>query len=224
MVYRKTDKVNAKLAENRKKLLKAARRLIQEGGFSNVQVNLLAEMCSISPGTIYRYFPSKGDLLAEIARDGYGREFAVVQEISTLEEPVVHRLVTIIRVFLIRALRNPKVAHAMLAEQVENQVGNERMMYREKLAAQLASLIQTGINQGEFPPQDPAISAAVISGGFMEALLKPLSQHQEISPQTDSNKLDPFIENTVMSCLRVTGVSLPEQALPQSQLQPFLTA
>lgn len=201
MVYRRTDKTTERLAKNRERLLKTARQLVEEGGFENVQISVLASLSGVAPGTVYRYFPSKGDLLAEVAREGYQRELDVINDILSSPGNFKERFIAAIEAFLQRALRNKSVAFAMLAEQVENQVGIERMDYREKLMNVFARLIQAGIDQGQLPQQDAHITAAIVTGGFMEALLSPLA------PSSGASKQELFITKTIEACLRVIGLS-----------------
>ena len=62
MAYRKTDTVEARLADNRKRILAAARSLVSEGGWPEAQVTHVAAAAGLATGTVYRYFPSKADL------------------------------------------------------------------------------------------------------------------------------------------------------------------
>ena len=66
MVYRKTDSVEARLADNRKRILAAARTLVSEGGWPEAQVSNVAAAAGLATGTVYRYFNSKERLLLEM--------------------------------------------------------------------------------------------------------------------------------------------------------------
>ena len=46
--------------------LKAAQELIRTGGLLNLKMKSVADRCGCAIGTIYRHFPSKGDLLAAL--------------------------------------------------------------------------------------------------------------------------------------------------------------
>jgi AcrR family transcriptional regulator len=85
------------------------------------------------------------------------------------------RLETVLATFAERALRNPRLAWALLAEPVDPRVDAERLAYRERYAALIAETLQAGIAAGELPRQNVALSAAALVGGCGEALVGPLS-------------------------------------------------
>ena len=52
-------------------ILKAAAGLFRRDGFAATSIEQIAELAGLSAGTVYNYFPSKGDiLLALVALDG----------------------------------------------------------------------------------------------------------------------------------------------------------
>ena len=50
---------------SREAILKVSRELIQEQGWAAVNIRAVAKACEISVGTVYNYFQSKSDLVAE---------------------------------------------------------------------------------------------------------------------------------------------------------------
>src|SRR5258705_11604467 len=73
MVYRRTHQVVKRLAARRSAILAAARDAAAEGGMAAVQISPVAVRANVAGGTVYRYFPSKAELIseliAEVARD-----------------------------------------------------------------------------------------------------------------------------------------------------------
>ena len=73
MVYRRTHQVVKRLAARRSAILAAARDAASEGGMAAVQIAPVAVRANVAAGTVYRYFPSKADLIseliAEVSRD-----------------------------------------------------------------------------------------------------------------------------------------------------------
>ncbi|MEO3829126.1 TetR/AcrR family transcriptional regulator [Actinomadura sp. B10D3] len=51
---------------NRERILRAARELVREPG--ELRLNAVAKACGIGQGTLYRHFPAREDLLAEVYR------------------------------------------------------------------------------------------------------------------------------------------------------------
>ena len=76
MVYRRTHQVVKRLAARRSAILNAARNAAAEGGMAAVQIAPVAVRANVAAGTVYRYFPSKADLIseliAEVSRDELG--------------------------------------------------------------------------------------------------------------------------------------------------------
>lgn len=66
MVYRRSPLMEKRLANNRDRILLAARKLVAEGGFREAQIAAVAAVAGISTGMIYRYFPSKAELFVEV--------------------------------------------------------------------------------------------------------------------------------------------------------------
>src|SRR5215217_4139230 len=69
MVYRRTHQVVKRLAARRSAILAAARDAAAEGGMTAVQIAPVAVRANVAAGTVYRYFPSKADLISELIAD-----------------------------------------------------------------------------------------------------------------------------------------------------------
>ena len=68
MPYRQTENVARKLAARHAAILTAARDAAAEGGMAAVQIAPVAARAGIATGTVYRYFPAKTELVAELVR------------------------------------------------------------------------------------------------------------------------------------------------------------
>lgn len=67
---------------NRERILEAARELVREPG--ELKLNAVAKACGIGQGTLYRHFPTREDLLAEVYR----------RDVEILVEAAPHLLTT----------------------------------------------------------------------------------------------------------------------------------
>ena len=74
MAYRTTERTKARRAETRARIVTAARELIAEGGYVAAPVAAVADRARVAVGTVYRYFPSKSDLFAEVFREASQHE------------------------------------------------------------------------------------------------------------------------------------------------------
>jgi AcrR family transcriptional regulator len=162
----------------RGRLLAAAQALIEEGGYGGASVIAIAERSGLAAGTLYRHFSSKEELFVEVFRSVCAREERAMREAGQRLEPgspAVLRLETVLATFAQRALGNPRLAWALLAEPVDPRVDAERLAYRERYAALIGETLRAGIAAGELPEQNVELIAAALVGGCGEALVGPLS-------------------------------------------------
>jgi AcrR family transcriptional regulator len=166
------------LTGTRERLLQAAQELIEEGGYGAASVAAIAERAGVAAGTLYRHFPSKEQLFVELFRSVCSREERAMQAAAEQMEGAgaAPRLEEVLATFARRALRNPRLAWALIAEPVDPLVDAERLAYRGRYAALIAEDLKAGIAAGELPEQNVNLTAAALVGGCGEALVGPLSQ------------------------------------------------
>jgi AcrR family transcriptional regulator len=147
-------------------LLAAARELIEEGGYGSASVVAIAERTGVAAATLYRHFLSKEELFLEVFRDVCrGEERAMRTAADDAGAGAVARLEAVLATFARRALRNPRLAWALLAEPVDPLVDAERLEYRRRYAEVIERELRAGIAAGEIPDQDVAFTAAALVGG-----------------------------------------------------------
>ncbi len=171
----------------RERLLSAAQDLIEEGGYAAASVVAIAERAGVAAGTLYRHFDSKEDLFVEVFRAVCSREERAMWAASDdlASAGAVARLEEVLATFADRALRNPRLAWALIAEPVDPLVDAERLAYRERYAAVIAEALRAGITAGELPEQNVELTAAALVGGCGEALVGPLSPVAGTRPLTE---------------------------------------
>jgi AcrR family transcriptional regulator len=121
----------------RERLLTAARELIEEGGYGAASVLAIADRAGVAAGTLYRHFASKEDLFVEVFRTVCAREEHAMRAAGDqlpAEATAQERLETVLATFARRALRNPRLAWALIAEPVDPRVDAERIAYRARYA------------------------------------------------------------------------------------------
>jgi AcrR family transcriptional regulator len=193
MAYRRTERVEARLADNRARILRAARLLVAESGFREAQIASIAASAGVAVGTVYRYFPTKADLFAEIVRSVSQREVDVLREIADSGGPASERLTAAVQAFASRALRGRRLACAVLAEPVDPEVDDVRLEYRRIHYGTFERIIREGIQAEEFPPQDVASSAACLVGAFMEGLVSPLAMESTSDDDENARLIDAIV-------------------------------
>ncbi|GAB2846036.1 TetR/AcrR family transcriptional regulator [Pseudoduganella ginsengisoli] len=156
-------------------ILNAARRLVAQSGFRDVQMSAVADAAGIAIGTLYRYFPAKIELMMEVVDLSGQREIDVVAGVAMGEGSAAERLGAAAWTFASRALRGRRMAHALVAEPVEPEVEAVRMKYHRALSRVFVTIIEQGMRGGEFPAQDAQASADCIVGCLFEGLVGPLA-------------------------------------------------
>jgi AcrR family transcriptional regulator len=160
----------------RQRLLGAARELIEEGGYGSASVVAIAERTGVAAATLYRHFPSKEELFIEVFREVCdGEQRAMRAAADEADAGALARLEAVLTTFARRALQNPRLAWALLAEPVDPRVDAERLKYRHRYSEAIEQELRAGIAAGEIPDQDVAFTAAALVGGCGEALVGPLS-------------------------------------------------
>jgi AcrR family transcriptional regulator len=182
--------VTVAATSTRERLVHAAQELLQEGGYGEATVGAIATRTGVAAGTLYRHFPSKAELFVEVFRSVCGREIAAMERAAAAADaagaPVVARLEETLAVFARRALANPRLAWALLAEPVDPLVDVERLAYRRTYRALLATLLAQAVADGEIPQQDTELTAAALVGGVGEALVGPLAPAADAPQDPDA--------------------------------------
>lgn len=176
MAYRRTERTEARLAEVRERVVAAALAQVAGGGYASASIQAVAARAGIATGTVYRHFPSKVDLFAEVFRRQATQELGVLEEIARRDEPALDRLAAATEVLARRALAAPTLAYAQIAEPVEQEVEAERLVLRRGYRDAFASILADGIERGELEPRDTQLYGAAILGAVSEALVGPLSE------------------------------------------------
>jgi len=200
MAYRRTERMAARLAGKRERILHATRDTVAERGFRDTEIAAIAAAAGVATGTIYRYFRSKEELFAEVVGNISRQEVEVVAQIATSGGPAVPRLAEAVCVFARRALRGRKLAYALVAEPVEPEVDAARLAYRRALARIFGGILADGIKAGDFPPQDAEASAACLVGALVEGLVGPLAPVPGAADDGEN-----LVEAIALFCLRAVS-------------------
>lgn len=202
MAYRPTEKTQARKAELRQRLLDAALDLVSNGGFGALTMVGVASRAGIATGAVYKHFESKAQLCAEVFRIATEKEVVVVRDNALGSGAASQRLQSAIEAFAQRALRNPRLAFALIAEPVDALVDEQRLRYRLAYAKVFEELLTQGIQGGEFAAQTPSVSAAALVGVIAESLVGPLSWPQPGQTPPDTG---PLIAAIQAFCLRAVA-------------------
>ena len=175
MPYRRTESVVRRLAARHGAILAAARAAAAEGGMAAVQIAPVAARAGIAAGTVYRYFPSKTDLVVGLVRAVSQEEIGAVERAADGAPGPLSALATAITIFASRARAQGRLARAMLGDPIDPHADELRLGFRKPLAAEFQPRIERAIAGGYLPAQDARISAAAAVGALLEGLASPLA-------------------------------------------------
>ncbi|MGH8517879.1 MAG: TetR/AcrR family transcriptional regulator [Panacagrimonas sp.] len=202
MRYKRSPLMEERLADNRQRILLAARKLVATGGFRAAQISAVAAEAGLSTGSIYRYFPSKSELFVEVLGEAVRHEVEILRGIVKSEGSAADRLRRAVESFARRAFEGPFLAYAFIAEPAEPEVDAERIRARRDFGNVFKAVLREGIASGEFPPQDADVASACIVGAFTEALVGPIGPTHR-----GERKRVEVIETISRFCLRAVTVT-----------------
>lgn len=149
--------------------------LLEEGGYARADVASITGRAGVAAGTLYRHFPSKAELFVEVFRNVCAREYEAMRLAGGTVGTAGERVDAVVAVFAERALANPRLAWALLAEPVDPLVDAERLDFRRRYRDLIADLLADGVRSGELPEQDTQLAAAALVGAIGDGLVGPLA-------------------------------------------------
>jgi AcrR family transcriptional regulator len=167
-----------------------------------VQIAPVAERAGVAAGTVYRYFPGKIELVGALIADVAESEIAAVRRAGDAAPGPLSALAAMITTFAARALRDRKLAWAVIAEPVDSETDAVRQRYRSELAAELEGRIRAAIGGGHLPQQDAGLAASALIGAQLEGLIGPLAR-QDID---DPVRAREAVQTVTLFALRGLGV------------------
>jgi AcrR family transcriptional regulator len=162
----------------RERILDAAMELAAEGGWDAVQMREVADRAEVALGTLYRYFPSKVQLLVAVL----GRTFQTLNESVTVErggtpQERVYRVVAVITRYL---ARHRRLSGAMIRALMTADVEAAREV--EAVGDQLVAMIASATHEpGEAPNEHDTLVAHVIGKAWLVDAVTLLSGRMTVS-------------------------------------------
>ena len=207
MAYRPSEARLDRDQALRQRILACALQRVAAGGFAALTMQALAEDVGIATGSLYRHFRSKGALAAEVFADASQREVDALA--ATLRAPgsAPQRLRAGLEQFAARAWHSRRLAFALIAEPVDPEVDEQRLLYREAYAELFGDLLEEGVRRGEFRLEQVGLVAACLVGAIAEALVGPLSPPARAARAAGHPTLElaDVSASLITFCLRAVG-------------------
>ncbi len=185
MSYRRTEKMAARLAEKREKIVTSALQQVASHGYASVTMPAIAKEAGLSTGLLYKHFKSKAELFDEVFQRASKREIDACAAAAVLKSAASarERMGLVIETFIRRALKGKRLAWALLAEPAHPIIEADRAQFREPFRAIFTEIIQDGIQAGEIPPQNTCAVAAAIVGAIAESILGTLNKPTDLAAE-----------------------------------------
>ena len=203
MAYRRTERESARLAARHEAIVAAARGLAGDSGLAAVQIVAVAERAGIAAGTVYRYFPSKEDLVAAVIKDTVDRQVGTIRNAMAASPGALSGLAAALMGFATETLRTRRLAFALLAE-----AGEEGDAARRRIGSEFETLIRAAVADGQLPEQPYAATAAAVRGAMVEGLAVPLLPGVDADGTTIADAaIRDAIRDMALFALRALGVA-----------------
>ncbi len=172
------------LAARRQQILDAAVRLFSERGFARTSMNDVVRESGMSMGAVYRYFPSKADLVIAVG-EGHGGEVDGRFPVESARDLLTR----------LAAEVGPGSSHARLSVQVwgeaavEPDLAAKVVPIHQRLEEHLAQLLRAEARSDRHRPDDEATAqvalSAVIGMAALVAAGVPVDQRRFVAALTD---------------------------------------
>ena len=182
MVYRRTHQVVKRLAARRSAILAAARDAAAEGGMAAVQIAPVAIRANVAAGTVYRYFPSKAELISELIAEVSRDELAAIRRAADAAPGPSSALAAAVTTVAVHVLSQRKLAWGILAEPVDVDVTASRLASRREISGEIAAGSTPRCAPAICRRRIPRLAATALLGALHESLVGPLAPENMDDP------------------------------------------
>nr|WP_168733661.1 TetR/AcrR family transcriptional regulator [Deinococcus sp. Arct2-2] len=146
--------------------MSAAERLVLEGSSADMTMDEVARAVGVSKPALYYHFPSKDALMTAVIRQALERDAQDIQKVLSGARTPAAQLRALVRVMLRADERPYQALHERLRDITRSlpsaQMAQLQPAFQAGLPSQLQSLLQAGIEAGEFRPHDTHLMAQML--------------------------------------------------------------
>jgi AcrR family transcriptional regulator len=186
----------------RQRILKAAMDIFAREGYESVSMRRIAEKIEYSPGTLYRYFENKDDIMLQLCYQGFEKLLALQFELDKISQPV-ERIRVGGRQYVTFALENPELYELMFGNKdITKHSDDAEESVALKSLRKFMEHVQQCLDTGFFSGGD-AETLAIALWAALHGLSSLLIQEQlRFLPE---EKVDDVIETALAFNLRTGG-------------------
>ncbi|TLP51951.1 TetR family transcriptional regulator [Microbispora triticiradicis] len=156
--------------QRRRRIVQAAAALASRGGVEAMQMRTVAERAGVALGTLYRYFPSKMDLVVAVV----GEEIDLLESSIERRPPNAAHPAGRAADVLMRAtrglMREPELADALIRSLI---IAEVEAPFGDRMAS-LVLRVATGGRTADLPPDDQLALTGSLVGVWVQELLEML--------------------------------------------------
>ncbi len=191
------SEIATKEKDQRQQIVETAERLFRQIGFQKTTVADIARELRMSPANIYRFFGSKSEINAAVARQLMGEVEAEAEQIAAGAGPASERLRALIKTT--EAMNAERyIGERKLHDMVEVALNEQWPIVEqhvERLGSSLGRIIADGMASGEFAPGDPVLATKLVHTACMRFC------HPRLMVEC-ADKTEPSIDQMVDFCLK----------------------
>lgn len=148
-----------KQTARRDRVIKAAMELAAEGGYEAVQMRDVAARARVALGTLYRYFPSKNQLLVAALGEWVGELQQRLAQRPPRGETPADRVVDVVRRAARALEREPKLTAAFVAalSSLDAEDDPRSVEYARAVGHTIAEIITGAAHDGEVPNREAVV-------------------------------------------------------------------
>lgn len=145
-------------AQTRRDIVDNAHQMIVEQGIGGLSIRAVADSIDYTPGALYKYFGSKDELIDAVRSDCFERLNIFIAERIQSAENVAEMLLYGGMAYIEYAGEHPQEYHLMFNMEPSKATSGEQ---RDIAMSSLLEIVQVGIAQGQFVPEDGYDAAAI---------------------------------------------------------------
>lgn len=161
------------IAEMKKKIMDAAKEIINQEGFDNLSIRKIADKIEYSPPTIYIYYKDKAEIISDMSNNIYSNvENNILNAITENKSLPIDKLIRkILLIFIESLLSEPEISKALMNSSMNIIFGggNSNTTPTNNGINVLTELLNTGIKQNKIKANINDMSWMIISAllGFI---------------------------------------------------------
>ncbi len=192
--------------EVRTRILDAARALFEEQGFARTTVAEICERADVAHKTFFNHFPTKLDMLREIARTGVEELVLEIEQIRRAESDTAARIQRFFDTVAAHICEAGPASRELLVELVHLISGDaaERSEQAQRLQAGLRGIVEDGLALGDVTRRhDPVSLTELILGAYYVLIFNyvnvedfPIRERSRAAARLVADALAPHPEET----------------------------